>query len=331
MSTPTPTQKTKTILITGAAGLLGPLLTQHLLSLPPSYNLLLTDISPISLPFTYNPSRITVLQGDLSSPTFLSSILSHPLNAVYILHGIMSSTAEANYPLSLKINVYSILSLTEQLRLLYPGIRTIFTSSIAIYGHLADPTAKITENVYPRPETTYGAHKLMIETHLTELHRKGFLDVIIARLPTISVRPGKPTGAASSFLSGIIREPMQEKECIVPIEDRGFKSYLSSPGKVIENLGRVLEWNRLEGNVTVQFPGISVSIEEMIDALRVYGGEDKVRFIKEERDERLEKILRSWPRDFDVRRGEEMGLGRDEGVEGIVGIYIEGLRKDRKF
>lgn len=330
-----PTQKN--ILITGAAGLVGPLLASHLLSLSPNYHLILTDLQLPTLPPGTHLSRITILQGDLTSPDFLSTLLtqSSPLHAVYILHGIMSSTSEANYPLSLSINVHSILTLTDHLIKSHPGVKLVFSSSQAVFGNLPDPDQKVTDDTLPRPESTYGAHKLMMETHLSELHRKGYLDVVVARLPTISVRPGKPTGAASSWLSGIIREPMAGQECVVPIEDRGFRSYLSSPGTVIENLGRVLQWeSRRElgggGSRVVQFPGVSISVQELLDALKKFGGEDKLSLVKEVRDEGLERILRSWPRDFDVGRSLELGLVGDQGVEAIVGEYVEALKKAEK-
>ncbi|KAK4464700.1 nucleoside-diphosphate-sugar epimerase [Cladorrhinum samala] len=325
----------KNILITGAAGLVGPLLASHLLTLSPDYHLILTDLQAPTLPAGTDLSRITIAQGDLTSPDFLSTLLgqSSPLHAVYILHGIMSSTSEANYQLSLSINVHSILTLTDRLVKSHRGAKLIFSSSQAVFGNLADPDRKVTDDTLPRPESTYGAHKLMMETHLAELHRKGYLDVVVARLPTISVRPGKPTGAASSWLSGIIREPMAGQECVVPLEDRGFRSYLSSPRTVIENLGRVLQWeSRRElgggggGSRVIQFPGVSVSVQELLDALKKFGGEDKLALVKEVRDEGLEKILRSWPRDFDVARSLELGLVGDDGVDAIVGDYVEALK-----
>ncbi|KAK4163715.1 hypothetical protein QBC43DRAFT_263579 [Cladorrhinum sp. PSN259] len=334
-STPEP----KRILITGAAGLVGPLLAAHLLSSPQNnYHLILTDVQPPTILPSMDKSRITTHQGDLTSPSFLSTLTSQPLHAVYILHGIMSAASEANYALSLNINVTSIMLLTESLRKTNPGIRVIFSTSIAVFGHLGNQVEeKVTDQTIAKPETTYGAHKLMMEVHLTELHRKGFLDVVVCRLPTISVRPGKPTGAASSWLSGIIREPMNGQECVVPLSDRSFRSYLSSPKTVVENLGRVLEWEKgidLMGDGgykrVVQFPGVSVSVQEMLDSLKRYGGEERVKLVKEVPDEALEKILRSWPRDFDIARSLELGLRGDEGgVDGIVGGYVEGLKMDR--
>ncbi|KAK4178816.1 hypothetical protein QBC36DRAFT_233558 [Triangularia setosa] len=323
----------KNIIITGTSGLVGPLLASRLLN-SSEYRLFLTDLYPPILPqnVTY-PQNATLLQGDITSPAFITSLLeaAQPLHAVFLFHGIMSAASEANYDLSLKVNVDSIRLLTDHLRTTNPGCRVIYASSQAVFGQPL-PSGKITDDVLPTPESTYGCHKLMTETYLTSLHRKGYLDVFIARFPTISVRPGKPTAAASSFLSGIIREPMAGQECIVPIQDRDFKSFLASPKTIAENLVRTL---KLESDVlpvhkrVIQFPGVSVSIQEMMDALAKYGGEDKLRLVKEVQDGNLERILRSWPTDFDLSTAERLGLVVDEGpgADGIVGEYARSLTK----
>lgn len=331
----------KSILITGAGGLVGPLLARRLLSDPrySNHTFYLTDLSPPIVPSgpgLINPSdRVVPIQGDITSPSFVSSLLSSSLennaklDAVFIFHGIMSAGSEANFELSLRVNVDSVRLLLDEIRTKAPGTRVVYSSSQAVYGQ---PLPQIvTNSTMPTPQSTYGAHKLMMETYINDLHRKGFIDAFTVRFPTISVRPGKPTAAASSFLSGIIREPLAGKECVVPIEDRSFKSYLSSPKTIAENLVKVLEMDsdKLEKHRRViNFPGISVSVQELLDALRKYGGEEAVKLVKEERDEGLEKVLRSWPTDFETRwQVEELGLVRDEGVDGLVGEYVEGLKQ----
>lgn len=187
----------------------------------------------------------------------------------------------------------------------------------------------------PTPQSTYGAHKLMSEVYLNEAHRRGWLDVVIARLPTVSVRPGRPTAAASSFLSGMIREPLAGHECVVPIRDRGFRAFLASPAAVVENFVRVLAWGDgrerplLPSHVRqVLFPGISVTIQELRDALARYGGEDKLRLVREVEDERLERILRSWPEDFDIEESLRLGLVVDKSADALVRQYVESLRAE---
>ncbi|EGZ71076.1 NAD(P)-binding protein [Neurospora tetrasperma FGSC 2509] len=333
----------KSILITGAGGLVGPLLATRLLcdSNYSQHTIYLTDLAPPIVPSASSSipadrlKDVIPIQGDITSPSFVSSLISATLqdganlSAVFIFHGIMSAGSEANFELSLKVNVDSVRLLLDEIRTQAPGTRVIYSSSQAIYGQPLP--AVVTDDVTPTPQSTYGAHKLMMETYINDLHRKGYIEGFVVRFPTISVRPGKPTAAASSFLSGIIREPLAGKECVVPIEDRGFRSYLSSPSTIAENLVRVLEMDSdklPEHRRSVNFPGISVSVQELLDALEKFGGKEKLGLVKEKRDKGLEKVLRSWPTDFDTSRAVgELGLVVDEGVDGLVGEYVESLKR----
>ncbi|AEO71877.1 uncharacterized protein THITE_2059791 [Thermothielavioides terrestris NRRL 8126] len=222
--------------------------------------------------------------------------------------------------------------------ILHPGVRVVYASSLAVFGPPFPRTGgqgqgggeKVPEGWTPTPLSTYGAHKLMTEVYLNEVHRRGGLDVFVVRFPTISVRPGKPTGAASSFLSGIIREPMNGVECVVPLRDRGFRAFLTAPSTVEENLMRVLRMDSgaLPSHMRqIMFPGISVSVQELMDALAKYGGEDKLWFIREEVDEGLERILRSWAVDYDITTPLRLGLTVDQSADDIVREYVEGLNK----
>jgi nucleoside-diphosphate-sugar epimerase len=247
----------------------------------------------------------------------------------------MSAASEANPSLSLHVNVDSIRLLADALHKTHPGgnVRVIYASSLAVFGPPFPEntnTAVLPEHWAPTPQSTYGAHKLMNEVYLNEMHRRGWLDVFVVRFPTIAVRPGKPTGAASSFLSGIIREPMNGVECVVPVKERGFRAFLTAPGTVVENLVRVLGWESgvLPGHVRqVLFPGIAVSVQELRDALAKYGGEERLAFIKEVEDEGLGKILRSWAQDYDISTPLKLGLVVDESADELVREYIEGLKK----
>ncbi|KAK4033699.1 hypothetical protein C8A01DRAFT_49753 [Parachaetomium inaequale] len=317
---------TQNILITGAAGLVGPLLAARLLSTP-QYRLLLTDLAdPIIPPNTAHPHHATTLQGDITSPEFITTLLTHdaiqPLHAVFLFHGIMSAAAEANPSLSLKVNVDSMRHLTDALASHHPGVRVIYASSLAVFGPpFPNNNTKVPPHWAPTPNSTYGAHKLLTEVYLNETHRRGALDVFVARFPTISVRPGKPTGAASSFLSGIIREPMNGVECVVPLNDRGFRAFLATPRTVVENLVRVLGWESgvLPAHARqVLFPGVAVSVQELRDALAKYGGEERLALIREVEDEGLERILRGWAEDYDIGKSLRLGLVVDESADGLV-------------
>lgn len=170
----------------------------------------------------------------------------------------------------------------------------------------------------------------MTEVFINDLHRRGQIDAFSLRFPTVSVRAGKPTQAASSFLSGIIREPMNGELCVVPIQDRDYRAVLSGPGTLIENLLRVLKLpsDALPQHIRwMNFPGISVSIQELLDALSKVGGQDRLQYVKEETDPVTEKIVRTWPLRVDDSTAIKLGLKRDESAESLVREYAETMGK----
>ncbi|KAI0009967.1 NAD(P)-binding protein [Xylariaceae sp. FL0662B] len=319
----------KNIIITGASGLIGPLLASRLLN-DPSYRVFLTDIAEPAVPAGVKyAEHATCMQGDISSGAFVQSLLAaaQPLSAIFIFHGIMSAGSEADWELSLRVNVNSVRDLLVALRGSNPGVRVVYASSQAVYGQPLPPV--VTDAVTPTPEGTYGAHKLMTEVLINDMHRKGFVDAFCLRFPTVSVRPGRPTQAASSFLSGMVREPMKGEECVIPLRDRSFRSFLCSPSTLQENLIRVLNMDstKLPKHVRhINFPGISVSIQEMMDALAKHGGEDKLKYLKETTDAGLERILRSWAQDVDVTTPLKLGLVKDESADALVKEYIDSLK-----
>ncbi|RWA03046.1 hypothetical protein EKO27_g12059, partial [Xylaria grammica] len=200
--------------------------------------------------------------------------------------------------------------------------------SQAVYGQPLP--ARVTDDVVPTPEGTYGAHKLLTEVFINDMHRRGFIDAFILRFPSVVVRPGRPTNAASSFLSGMIREPMHGEPCVIPLRDRAFRSFLCSPSSLQENLFRVLhmDTHKLPRHIRhINVPGVSVSIQELMDALAKHGGEDKLALLSEETNPELERILRSWAPDMDTTTPLRLGLTKDESGEDIVKEYIDSLKK----
>ncbi|KAI1129533.1 hypothetical protein F5Y10DRAFT_238119 [Nemania abortiva] len=320
----------KNIIITGAGGLVGPLIATRLLN-EPDYNVILTDlVDPVVPAGVKHPEHATCMKGDITDASFVKSLLAaaQPLHAIFIFHGIMSAGSEANFDLSLAVNVNSVRDLLLALRNTNPGVRVIYSSSQAVYGQPLP--AVVTDDVIPTPEGTYGAHKLLTEIFLNDMHRRGFVDAFILRFPSVVVRPGRPTNAASSFLSGMIREPMNGEECVIPLRDRSFRSFLCSPSKLQENLFRVLHMDsdKMPKHIRhINVPGVSVSIQELMDALAKHGGEDKLKLLKEETIPELERILRSWSPDFDVSTPLRLGLTKDESGEDIVKEYIDSLKK----
>lgn len=228
----------------------------------------------------------------------------------------------------MKVNIDSVRHLLLALRESNPGVRVVYSSSQAVYGQ---PLPKIiTDDLTPTPEGTYGSHKYSTEIIINDMNRKGYIDAFTVRFPTVVVRPGAPSFAAPSFLSGMIREPMKGEECVIPLQDRTYRTYVSSPSSTIENLVRVLNLpsNALPPHKrSIMFPGVSASIQEMMDALVKFGGEDKLKLLKEETNPDFERILRSWPEDFDPTTPDRLGLLRDKKVEDLIKEYIDTLKQ----
>lgn len=314
------------ILITGAAGFIGQLLATELLN-DPTYHVTLTDIVQPPIPKgVRHPENATAVKADLINAA--SDVVNSSLDAVFAFHGIMSSGSEANFDLGMSVNIDATRNLLEALRHTCPGVRVIYSSSQAVYGQ---PLPEIvTDSVIPTPESSYGTEKFVCETLINEYTRRKFINGFTLRFPTISVRPGAPTAAASSFLSGMIREPLDGKACVIPIEDRSFKSWLCSPKTLVQNLLLAL---RLPADSVpphirqINVPGICVTLQGMMDALEKVGGKDKLDLLTEKEDPALVPILRSWPTQFDNSQAISLGFKRDESFEQAVRDYKVALEQ----
>ena len=313
------------ILITGAAGFIGQILAKQLLN-DSTHTVILTDIHEPPIPHAVkHPENAKIITADLLTPAGVDAVVKPTLDAVYAFHGIMSSGAEADFDLGMRVNVDATRNLLETLRrTCRPGIRVIYSSSQAVYGQPLP--AVVDDSVTPTPQSSYGAEKIICETLVNEYTRRGFITGFALRFPTISVRPGKPTAAASSFLSGMVREPLAGKECIVPIEDRDFKSWLCSPRTLVHNLLHTLTLERdaVPAHIRqINVPGVSVSIQEMMDALEKIGGKEKLGLIKEREDPTLKAILLSWPTRFDNSQALSLGFKPDDSFEQAVSDYYQ--------
>jgi nucleoside-diphosphate-sugar epimerase len=229
-------------------------------------------------------------------------------------------------------NFDSTRALLEAFRKTCPGIRVLYTSSQAVYG--GNFPSVVTENVRPTPEGSYGCEKMMCELLINEYTRRGFIgNAFILRLPTISVRPGKPTAAASSFLSGMIREPLQGLPCEIPLTDKQFAHWLCSPRVLVSNLLHALTLPRdampLYDRV-MNLPGIGVTVQDMMDSLARVGGEDKLKLLSFKDDDLMKPILYSWPANFDNAKPLALGFKRDESFDQIVKDFKAGLDAEGK-
>jgi len=312
------------ILITGGGGFVGQLLAEHLLN--DDHTVILADIFEPPVPAAAkNPQNATCIKADLhDSP---ATVLSKDLDAIYVFHGIMSAGSESDFDLGYRVNLHSTLHLLEAVRQTCPGVRWIYSSSTAIYGQPLPESPS--EATVPTPQGSYGTQKVMLEYAINDYHRRGLLNAFIFRFPTISVRPGKPTQAASSWMSGIIREPLQGKESVLPCPD-DFKAWLCSPKTLIKNLMIALTLPRecMEPHVRqVNLPGITADVGEMLQALREVGGEEAVKLVKREKPTaEIKAMLDSWPIRFDVSKALGLGFVADQSFKQAVEDFAASLK-----
>ncbi|KAL7943894.1 NAD(P)-binding protein [Trichoderma barbatum] len=313
------------ILITGAAGFIGQIVSKALLDTE-AHELILTDVikPPIPRDAKY-PQKTRTIQADLvNSPT---SVITKDLDAAILLHGVMSSAAEADFELGYRVNVDATRSLLNNLAKICPGLCVLYASSEAVYGTPV-PKHNVTERDITTPEMSYGCQKVICETFINDYTRRGMINGFSLRFPTISVRPGAPSPAISAFLSGIIREPMSGQECVVPLKDRAWRHWMSSPKTLVHNIivALTLPRNALPPHRRViNMPGFAVTVQDMLDALEEVGGEDKLAFVREEDVPSLKPTLYSWADDFDNSLAVSLGMKQDTSFVHSVRDYMESL------
>lgn len=314
------------VLVTGAGGFIGQELALALLSSPSITHLTLTDVVRPSAPSTANDHHVQIscVEANLMSQDTCAELFTAKLDVLYLLHGIMSGAAEANLELGLKVNFDSTRQILDIMRKIRPGVKLIYPSSIAVFGP-SDPGEVVNERTIPVPGSSYGAQKLMCETLLNDYSRRGLLDALILRLPTVVVRPGKPSGAASSFASGIIREPLKGEKSVLPVS-KELEMWICSPRTVVRNMILAMEIpaERFEGmSRVVNLPGITVTVAEMLEALRLVGGEEKLGLVEEKADADIERIVANWPARFNTRWAKELGFVDDGTLVETVKAYVD--------
>lgn len=313
------------ILITGAAGFIGQIVSKALLD-DGSHDLILTDViePPIPRGAKY-PQKAKTIQADLiDSPT---TVVTKDLDAAVLLHGVMSSAAEADFELGYRVNVTATWTLLNNLAKTCPGVRVLYASSEAVYGTPV-PKFNVTERDITTPEMSYGCQKVICETLINDYTRRGMINGFSLRFPTISVRPGVPSKAISAFLSGIIREPMNGEECVMPLKDRAWRHWMSSPKTLVHNILVALNFPRdalPPHRRVLNMPGFAVTIQDMLDALEEVGGKDKLAFVREEDVPSLKSTLYSWADDFDNSLALSLGMKQDTSFVNSVKDYIETL------
>ncbi len=309
------------VLVTGAAGFLGRRLIASLLADPGRVGRLTHVVAADLVACPVADARVESRIGTIADRHFIDAIVDDDVAVVCHLAAVLSGQSEAEFDLGMRINVEGTYGLLEACRRLAHPPRVVFSSTTAVFGGPLPPL--VPEDMALLPQSSYGAEKAIAEHLVVEYSRRGFIDGVVCRVPTVAVRPGAPNSAVSSFVSGIIREPLSgvESVCPVPLD---MRLWITSPDVVIANLEHAvsLPASALAGRPIVNLPGLSVSSAEMLDSLERLGGAEARARVRCEIDPRIARIVGTWPEAIDISRSLALGFVRDRDIDAVVRQYI---------
>lgn len=316
------------VLIVGAAGMVGGKLARRLAG---DGALGTRELDSISLVDVVEPSAVPgaavavdTVVCDITDRVLIGELLAARPEVIFDLAAVVSGEAELDFETGYRVNLDGTRHLLEAVRLAGDGYRPrlVFSSSIAVFG---PPFPEVIgDEQAMTPATSYGTQKAIVELLIADYSRRGFLDGVGVRLPTICVRPGAPNRAASGFFSGIIREPLNGQEAVLPVA-RDVRHWFASPRAAVQNLvhaatidTRAFGWHR-----SLTLPGVSATVEDELAALRRVAGDQAVALVREQADDMIARVVAGWPRAFDARRATELGFVAEADFDEIVRIYIE--------
>lgn len=316
------------VVITGGSGFLGQRLARALLDrgslttsaghVEPIDQLLLVDaVQPAVVPAD---SRVRTITGDVADRALVEAAVDGQTASIFHLAAVVSGGAEADFDLGMRVNLEATQHLLEVSRTRGHRPKIVFTSSVAVYGG-ALPDRPGDQTVLT-PQSSYGTQKAIGELLINDYSRRGFVDGRSLRLPTISVRPGRPNAALSSFASGIIREPLNGEPAVCPVGPE-TALWLMSPTRVIESLivGHEIDAARLGSNRSVILPGITVTTGAMVEALARVAGPDVAARVQWTPDPNVIRVASTWPGSLDDSRARALGFPFDTAFDDIVREY----------
>lgn len=309
-----------TVLVTGAAGFLGTRLVQALLASPAGWPPVDRVIAVDRQPCTIDDPRIDMRIGSIEDAAFVARLVNEDVRVVYHLAAVLSGGAEADFDLGVAVNVDATRALLEACRRQGRAPRFVFASTIAVFGGPLPPV--VADDQVLRPQSSYGTAKAIAELLVVEYGRKGFVDAVACRLATVAIRAGAPSSALSSFVSGIVREPLAgvPAVCPVPLDTR---LWVSAPSTVVRNLlhaGIVAIDDA--GPRAFTLPGITVTPAELLDALAHHGGAGPRSLVRVEEDPAIAAIVQTWPGAFETTRARALGFTGDRVAGDLVAEYV---------
>lgn len=316
------------VLITGAGGMIGRKLTQALATGPTlmgravsavTLHDIVTPVAPAEVPFA-----VRTVAGDLADPAVIEDMTADKPEVVFHLAAVVSGEAETDFDKGYSSNFDGPRMLFDALRVSGHRPRVVYTSSIAVFG--APFPEVIPDDFHLCPLTSYGAQKATGELLLADFTRREFFDGVGIRLPTIAVRPGKPNKAASSFFSGIIREPLAGQEAICPV-DSDVMHWMASPASAVGFL--IHAANLPSGAVgprpNLTMPGLAITVGEMVKALEEVAGAEVAGRIRWEPDDFIKSIVAGWPRAFTAERAQELGFTAETDFRDIIKAHMRDM------
>ena len=316
------------VLVTGAAGMIGRKLLARLagdggLNGEAIDHLTLIDVAAPDAPAGFK-GKVTAVTADLAAAGVAEKLIAPRPRVIFHLAGVVSGEAETDFEKGYHVNLGGIRNLIEAVRAVGDGYRPklILTSSIAVYG--APFPHAIPDEFHLTPLTSYGTQKAIAELLLADYTRRGFLEGIGIRLPSICVRPGKPNLAASGFFSGIIREPLAGQEAVLPVSDTVLNTHASpraAVGFLIHAAGLARE--QIGPRIGLAMPGVCCTVAEQIEALTRIAGPKVAARIRRQPDERVTRMVAGWPHRFDARRARELGFVAETSFDEIIRAHID--------
>jgi nucleoside-diphosphate-sugar epimerase len=316
------------ITILGGGGFLGRKLAVRLaadgtLGGRPITELTLFDLAAPTAPAA--PFPIRCLGGDVADPATVRQAIPPGTEVVVHLAAVVSAQAEADYDLGMRVNLQGTLAVLEACRALAasgaPPPRVIFTSSVASFGGGQD--ANLPDDARQLPGNSYGAEKAVAELLLQDASRKGFLDAVSIRLPTVIIRPGRPNKAASSFVSGILREPLLGLETELPVPE-DFSVWVCSPRQAVAWFlhAMTMDTAPLGLDRGINPPGLSVTVQAMLDGLARAAGPAARALVRASPDPAVAAIVGGWPASFTAARGRRLGFTEQPGIDAIIAAFL---------
>lgn len=313
------------ILVIGAGGMLGAKLIDRLVrdrSVGGKAIAHLTRVDAMPCAPIKADFQLKTVACDLSAPNITAQLMADRPDLIFHLAAVVSGEAERDFDKGYRINLDATRYLLESARVAGHCPKIIFTSSIAVFG--APFPDVIADDYFTTPLTSYGTQKAMAELLLSDYSRRGLVDSVSLRMPTVCVRPGLPNAAASGFFSNIIREPLVGLPAVLPVDETVRHWFVSPRAAIAFLIGAAeMDTGALGARRTLTMPGLSCTVAEQIEALRRIAGDKAVALISRVADPVIARIVAGWPQQFDAARAIGLGFAAESSFDTIIRSHIE--------